>query len=258
MDKPFKFKYVNEITGGFVLLAFSLLIVSIFFAGRAQGLFKPKFELRSMLSAKDGSFGLQKGSEVRILDMQAGKIEQVRPLPDGSIEISFLLNTDFQQYLHRKSSKAIVKKKLAGAGDSFVVISVGNADDPRMENGDRIDIVKDVDLTEQLLATLDEFKEAALPMIEKSKEILNEIPPLEVQTRLTLRQGEKLMKEGESLLHNELPAITIQAQDTLREIQTLIAGLERHWLLRKYMEPVDTGEFIAPTSVSPLSKGGRP
>ena len=80
MDQPFKFRFVNEITGVFVLLCAAAMIVGVFLAGRAQGLFEPKLTLRTLLSAKEGSFGLREGTEVRILDTAAGTVKPSRTM----------------------------------------------------------------------------------------------------------------------------------------------------------------------------------
>lgn len=53
-------------------------------------------------------------------------------------------------------------------------------------------------------------------------------------------------------MRDDLPGVTAQAQDTLRETQILIQALERHWLLRKYAEPVDESLTIAPYQTGPL------
>ena len=61
-DSTFKFRFVNEIAGAFVLLAVAVLAAGIFLAGRAQGLFEPRFRLHTVFSAEEGTYGLTKGS----------------------------------------------------------------------------------------------------------------------------------------------------------------------------------------------------
>ena len=80
MNQPFKFRFVNEIVGAFVLGAIVLLIAGIFLAGRAQGFFESKFKLHTEFATEEGSFGLQKGSDVRIRDAVAARLgNQVDP-----------------------------------------------------------------------------------------------------------------------------------------------------------------------------------
>ena len=71
MNMAFKFRFVNEITGIFVMLALAALAAGVFFAGRAQGLFEPKFQLQALFTTDEGSFGLKRGAEVRIRDTAA-------------------------------------------------------------------------------------------------------------------------------------------------------------------------------------------
>ena len=91
MDKTFKFRFVNEITGVFVLLAIAVLIAGIFLAGRAQGLFEPKFRLHTVFQAEEGAYGLKKGSEVRSGETVAGSVIRINPTAEGTIETTFEL-----------------------------------------------------------------------------------------------------------------------------------------------------------------------
>jgi hypothetical protein len=54
VSKPFKFRYVNEIVGLFVLVVLAAVIAGIFLAGREQGWFLPKHDLFTVLP-EDGT-----------------------------------------------------------------------------------------------------------------------------------------------------------------------------------------------------------
>lgn len=244
MDATFKFRFVNEITGVFVLLAVALLAVGIFMAGNAQGLFEKKFALHVVFTSNEGSFGLKKGSEIKILSTPAGAVGRIEPTSDGAIEATFVIQERFHGFV-RTSSRAIVKKTLVVTGDSFVEISVGDRQDPPIPDGGSIECVKDTEIIEQASAMLEEIRAKAIPALEKLQLVLNELPGLATQARQTLRQGEVLMRD-------DLPGLTAQTQDTLREAQILIRGLERHWLLRKYIEPLDSAPMIDPSQTGPL------
>ena len=73
MNKPFKFRYVNEIVGVFVLVVVAALIVGIILAGRAQEWFVPVHHL-VLDFPEEGSLGLQKGAEVQILGTPVGVV----------------------------------------------------------------------------------------------------------------------------------------------------------------------------------------
>jgi len=222
MDTTFKFRFVNEITGIFVLLAVTLLAAGIFMAGRAQVLFEKKFTLHVLFTSAEGSLGLKKGSEIRILNTAAGTVDQIEPTPDGAIKAGFKLKERFHGFV-RTNSVAVVKKTLVVAGDSYVTITVGDRKYPLIPNGGTIACVKDTEIIEQAEAMLGEIRATVIPALEKI-----------------------------NLLLDELPGLAAQAQDTLRETQILIRALERHWLLRKYVEPLDGGPMIAPYQTGPL------
>ena len=50
----------------------------------------------------------------------------------------------------------------------------------------------------------------------------------------------------------DLPGLVLQTQTSMRELERLIEGLQRHWLVRKYMNPTN------PPPVRPLSETGVP
>ena len=250
MDKTFKFRFVNEITGAFVLLAIAVLIAGIFLAGRAQGLFESKFRLHTVFQAEEGTYGLKKGSEVRIRDTAAGSVIRIHPTMEGTIEATFELKASFHGFV-RTNSVAVVKKTLIVAGDSFVDISIGNRKFPLMPDGSLIACTLDKDITKQALLVLEELRAKLLPTVDKVNAVLDELPALTVQTRKTLYASEVLLRE-------DVPGLLIQAQDTMRSSQVLIEGLQRHWLVRKYIENPENGPLISPAGLTldPVKQAG--
>jgi phospholipid/cholesterol/gamma-HCH transport system substrate-binding protein len=242
MDKTFKFRFVNEITGAFVLFAIAVLIAGIFLAGRAQGLFEPKFRLNTVFQAEEGTYGLKKGSEVRIRDTVAGSVIRIKPTAEGTIEATFELKASFHGFV-RTNSVAVVKKTLIVAGDSFVDISIGNRQAPLMPDGSTIPCTLDKDITKQALLVLEELRARLLPTLDKVNAVLDELPTLAVQTRKTLDASEILLRE-------DVPGLLIQAQDTMRASQVLIEGLQQHWLFRKYIENPASGPLISPAGLT--------
>lgn len=249
MDKTFKFRFVNEITGAFVLLAIAVLVTGIFLAGRAQGLFEPKFRLHAVFQAEEGTYGLKKGSEVRIHDTVAGSVIRIRPTAEGTIAATFELKANFHGFV-RTNSVAVVKKTLIVAGDSFVDISIGNRKFPLMPDDSMIVCTLDKDITKQALLVLEELRARLLPTLDKANAVLDELPALAVQTRKTLHESEVLLRE-------DVPGLLIQAQDTMRSSQVLIEGLQRHWLVRKYIENPESGPLISPAGLT-LPAGETP
>ena len=252
LDPTFKFRFVNGITGVFVLLAIAVLIAGIFLAGRAQGLFEPKFRLHTVFQAEEGSYGLKKGTEVRSGDTVAGSVIRIQPTTEGTIEATFELKASFHGFV-RTNSVAVVKKTLIVAGDAYVDISIGDRNAPLMPDGSLIACTPDKDITKQALLVLEELRAKVPPTLDNVNAVLDELPALAVQARNTLHEGEVLLRE-------DVPGLVIQAQDTLRASQVLIEGLQRHWLFRNYIENQESGPLISPASLTlptgkPLSGG---
>ncbi len=58
--------------------------------------------------------------------------------------------------------------------------------------------------------------------------------------------GEALAVEAK-----DLPGVVLQTQQTLHEMERLIEGIERHWLIRKYIEQRQPNTRIPPSEVAP-------
>lgn len=242
MTQPFKFRFVNEIAGAFVSVAIVLLIVGIFLAGRAQGFFEPKFKLYSEFTTEEGSFGVQKGADVRIRDYVAGTVAAITPSSNGVLTATFIIKESFHPFV-RLDSKALVKKALIITGDSYIDISSGNMSSPLMPDGSMIKCAKDTQIIEQAAKLIDDLRTNTIPILKQTKVVLDEIAPLAAQAKNTL-------KEGENVLHNNLPAMLLQAQDTMRSAQVTLEALQRHWLLRKYVEPSDGSQIVSPATIN--------
>lgn len=124
MSKPFKFRYVNQIAGTFVLIVVGLLAAAVFLAGKAKGWFTPTNHVT--ITIPEGSAeGLGVGADVTILGTSVGRVSHIAPLPDGSMEADLRIRGDyFDQYV-RADSVAMIKKKFGLGGDAFIAITRG-------------------------------------------------------------------------------------------------------------------------------------
>ena len=123
--KPFKFRYVNEIAGAFVLLIVALLIVGVILAGRVQGWFEPRARI-TLLFPEEGSLGVQEGTRIQILQTTVGSVDKMIVQADGHMQAQARIKGDFYQWFVRQDSKALVKKAYGVAGETFVEISRGH------------------------------------------------------------------------------------------------------------------------------------
>jgi len=245
MNKPFKFRYVNQLAGGFALLVIGLLLAGVFVAGRAQQWFAPVREVRIMFPP-DGTSGLQRGGEARILGTLIGSVDRIRVLDDDRLEATIKIRGEFIRFL-RADSVAVVKKKFGVAGDAFVEFTVGKgAPLPRADAV--LPCRKDTEIMEIAQELLENLQQTALPAVEEATALLREHRRLAEKLNATMVEVDAIIKNARTF-SDELPAaatvvrgevqqaagVTLQAQATLREAEQTLAGLQRHWLLRGAM-----------------------
>ena len=163
MAKPFKFRYVNEIVGTFVLLIVALLVAGIIFAGHAQDWFTP-VKRYNVDFPVEGSLGIQKGAPVEILGTTVGKVERIEVEEDGRIYGVISVKGAFIRFV-RDDSKAIVKKRFAVAGEAYIEITEGEGGP--LSPDFNLMVEKDTELTEMLEQMLEQIRSTTVPAIEK-------------------------------------------------------------------------------------------
>ncbi|HMO49715.1 MAG TPA: MlaD family protein [Kiritimatiellia bacterium] len=300
--KPFQFRYVNEIVGGFVLLVVVLLIAAVFVAGRAQGWFEPVHKIHIDFPPQ-GSLDLQIGSPVQILGTTVGRVEMIEVDDEGFMTGVITVKGDFYQFV-RSDSRAIVKKKFGIAGDAYIEITKGIG--PALPSGAGLVASKDTDLNELLEDLLSQVREAIVPLLDSVKLAADQYAGLAADLRADagplqmmlanlegitrkLDQGEgpagKLLADealAETLRDiiaqvqaamaqvnvmltdlrevtielppmartvnrevQDIPGTVLMTQETLRETERLIEGIQRHWLLRKYIPRTEPTPLIS-------------
>ncbi len=297
MSKPFKFRYVNEIVGAFVLLVAAALVAAVILVGRAQGWFEPTHEVFTNFP-DEGAFGLQEGSEVVILGTRAGAVDRIVPQEDGGMQGVLEIKGRFYQYI-RQDSVAWVKQKLGVGGDAYIEITRGTGP-PLDPDAPTIPCRKEEDLFEALKTQAEEVKGAIMPTIEQLRKALesytglandlrdpagplqqflgrlNELaeglekgegtmgellkdPALSEKINALVTEFQTTVERGNDVLADvreaseelpglarkadremeKLPGLTDQAEQGLREAERLIEAIQRHWLIRPYVEGAD-------------------
>ena len=143
MAKKFKFRYVNEIVGGFVILVVLLLLAGVLVAGNAQHWFDPMHEI-DLDFPPEGSMDLQKGAEVMLLGARVGSVQDILVDDDGNITGSIRVRGSFMRFV-RADSVALVKKKMVVTGDAYIELTRGTGDALPREGGE-IECVKDTEI----------------------------------------------------------------------------------------------------------------
>ncbi len=158
MAKKFKFRYVNEIVGGFVLLVFLLLLAGVLVAGHAQHWFEAMYEI-NLKFPPEGSMELQKGGEVMLLGAKVGSVQDILVGDDGNISGTIRVRGPFMRFV-KTDSIALVKKKLVVTGDAYIELTRGTGEALPREGGE-IECVKDTEIMQMLEEALEELQKEA-------------------------------------------------------------------------------------------------
>ena len=158
MAKKFKFRYVDEIVGGFVLLVFLLLLAGVLVAGHAQHWFEAMYEI-NLRFPPEGSMELQKGGEVMLLGAKVGSVQDILVGDDGNISGTIRVRGPFMRFV-KTDSIALVKKKLVVTGDAYIELTRGTGDALPREGGE-IECVKDTEIMQMLEEALEELQKEA-------------------------------------------------------------------------------------------------
>ena len=242
MAKPFKFRYVNEIVGTFVLAVVVLLAIGIILAGRAQEWFVPRYHI-GLDFPPEGSLGLKKGSEIEILGTIVGKIEGITVNDDGSMRGEMMVKGDFIRFI-RSDSLAIAKKKFGIAGDAYVEITKGRGD--VMPEDATLTLLKDTELMEIAQNMLNQIQDSTVPAINSIRKAVEEYTALAADMRdpkgplfMLLSNLEKItagLEKGEGSagqilrdpgLANQLNDILKQVDESLAKVQTVLDDVKK-------------------------------
>lgn len=240
MAKPFKFRFVNEIVGTFVLLVVALLVAGIILAGHAQEWFTPVERIQVDFPV-EGSLGIQQGASVEILGASVGKVERIRVGENGRMTGVATVKGDFIRFV-RTDSQAIVKKRYSVAGEAFLEITEGRGD--ALPLAGRLAVTKDTELLEMLTDMLDQIRDTTVPAIRAIQVTADEYESLAADLRdpegplfkllanleaitAGLEKGEgpagKLLRDPE--MANELTAILQSVNAALEDLKRTTAQL---------------------------------
>ncbi len=308
MAKKFKFRYVNEIVGGFVILVVLLLLAGVLVAGHAQHWFETMYEIH-LKFPPEGSMDLLTGAEVMLLGAKVGSVQDILVDDDGNITGTIRVRGPFAKRFVRVDSIALVKKKMVVAGDAYIELSRGTGEElPR--TGGEIKCVKDTEIMQMLEEALESLRQQATNTLALVNGAITEYTELaaglnDPQSNLQLllanangllddiRKGQgvpakvlndpAMAKEVEDIVSqvqalmtkinamaaelqtvvaklppmadtmagevDNLPVVVGETQTLMRETTTLLDGLQKHWLLRKYMgsdDAVRSEEVLVP------------
>ena len=243
MNRSIKFRYVNEITGTFVIIVLIALIVAVVLAGKAQRWFEPEYAV-TLLFPPEGSLDIQKGAEIKILGTVVGVVKRINVDDEGKMTGNITVRGEFFRFI-REDSEAIVKKKFGIAGDAYVEITKGNGA-PMSKENTVLQCRKDTEIIETLEEVVEQVRTATLPAIEQLQLAVEEYTKLAASLNdpsgnlqqllgnlndmtISINKGDgavgKVLKDPE--FAEEVGNITKEINASLVELQTILKDVEK-------------------------------
>jgi phospholipid/cholesterol/gamma-HCH transport system substrate-binding protein len=169
MAKPFKFRYVNQIAGAFVLIIVLLVVAGVVATAYWQRWFAPTYRVRLLLP-EEGSMGLRKGADVMLLGTVVGSVSDVTVnSATGEMAADVTIREDFFNFV-RSDSSAAIKKTFGIAGDAYIEISRGRGS-PLPREGATLKVSVDRGATELVQEMIDQIRKTAIPTIEEFRRL---------------------------------------------------------------------------------------
>lgn len=244
--KQFTHRYINQVTGAFVLLALLVSVSVIYVAGQEHSWFKRTIAF-GLLLPEEGSYGLKPGAAVMILGAVAGEITDITITSDDRMMARMRVRQDFARFIGT-DSHATIKKTMGVAGDSFVDIS--GRPGPPLNNETLIEAVVDREVMEMLQETLEKVRAELLPALRSIRLAAEshvqltgnlEIPVLKtietlnsIATKIDKGQGLANRVLSDKLMADDIRGVIDQTNIMVREtsaaameIQTTFAQIDR-------------------------------
>lgn len=189
-----------------------------------------------------------------------------QPLPEKNASI--LCNEQFQSTLDAaveeiRSEAMLVLKKVNSGLDTWTqlgadLIATRERLDQLVRRGDKIvtELQEGKGTAGKLLtdpAAADELKTLLLKANRSMDEAQVTLNNLQKASDNLERASTNLpaISDAIGMEARDLPGVVLQTQQTLREIERLVEGLERHWLIRKYIQQPQPATRIPPSEVAP-------
>ena len=161
-NKPFKFRFANELAGGLILLALLVIGVSLAMSGQVRELFTRRTTITLNLPP-EGSLGLKEGADVVILGTPVGRVSAIDIKENGRMTASLSVRADFVRFISADTKATIRKAQLIG--DAYVEIPRKDGQ-PLPETGATMETSEDRATAELAETLLNDIRAEALPAIK--------------------------------------------------------------------------------------------
>lgn len=198
MAKPFRFRYVNQITGAFVLAVVALLVLGVVGIGFSQRWFTRTTEFTVLLPT--GAQGLRPGAEVQMLGTVVGSVQDIWvDKTERRMKARVAVRSDFAEMFVKTDSQALLRRPF-GIGDTYVEIRGGSPEGDRMPPQYAMEATAEGAPTESLERTIVQVRDELVPGIQEARRGILEFTALAAE----LRRPDSNLQEAFSRLNRIL------------------------------------------------------
>lgn len=178
MIRPFRLRYVNQLVGSFVLLIVLLMVSGALLIAQRKDLFEARYNVLAFLAETELG-GIAVGTNVYVLGQRAGQIRDIRYVtnsdvekyekytsPRGELENNVIIRIELNESVKSEvfvDSVGHVKRKLAGAGETYIDVVRGRRAQQPLEEGGVLRLVPSKEAGQELqemVERLDKVKNA--------------------------------------------------------------------------------------------------
>jgi phospholipid/cholesterol/gamma-HCH transport system substrate-binding protein len=133
--------------GMFISLGIAVLIITIYFIGERQQLFRNTFHLSGVF--KDVA-GLQAGNNVRLSGINVGTVENISLVSDTSVRVDLIIDENTRKFIKKDAVATIGSEGLMG--NKVLIITPGTGGKTVIENNDVIQTSQPIDMDNILMS----------------------------------------------------------------------------------------------------------
>ena len=231
MIRTFKFRYVNEIVGVFVLTVVGFVIAGIVIALRSKDLFQPAQRITVNLPV-EGSLGLKPGSTVFILGSDVGAVETIN-YKNGRLNAVITIRGQLIE-LVRDDTYAVISKSL-GIGETYMTLERANPEwekEAPLPANQPIPAISEAGTTDRIQQVLTQVQQQAVPAIGEAREAIRQYTALAAsltRTTTALEKGDSLVGRllTDKKFADQIDAMLPKVNASLDEMQTLLKDLRK-------------------------------
>ncbi len=226
MQRGAKLRYVNQLTGTFVIAGVVLTLVGLFFVAGAQRWFSPDHQLLILLP-EEGARGLREEDDVEILGTIAGQVQRIYIDPQERMIAELRIEPGFYQFI-RSDSKVVIRHAISLVGGIFLEITRGKGAEVPLDRP-VLSATAEPDLKTVITEILASVESATLPTLQEYTQLAAELRDPQGPVQTLLAKANRIadtLESGNGALPMLLNDQTL-AQDLLGTLNTLQASLDQ-------------------------------